>query len=53
MADDFQTAYNQAQNRVGEARWAALTVHERANAIYEALRALDEKRVVASRVPSS
>jgi hypothetical protein len=44
MPDDFQVAYQRAQDRVGEHTWWQMTSHEQAEAIYREMRALDLER---------
>jgi hypothetical protein len=45
MSVDFQTAAARAETQFGAIAWRLLGQHERADAIYEQLRALDAERI--------
>ncbi len=45
MPNDFQTAYQRANERIGESGWMKLSVTTQANMIYAELRTLDAERV--------
>ena len=47
MQSDFQTCHDLGRYSVGDRRWGAMTMNERATLIYEELRKLDLARVQA------
>ena len=44
MPDDFQIAAERARERAGEDTWNRFSIHERSDAIYQQLRAIDAER---------
>jgi hypothetical protein len=46
MSPDFQMAHKQARRRFQDNVWLGLSLHEKADAIYEELRAIDSARML-------
>lgn len=52
MPNDFQIAAERARQRFGEKAWDALTSHQRSDAIYKELHAIDAERIRKAPVTS-
>jgi hypothetical protein len=48
MSDNFQIIVERARERVGEKAWEGMSVHERADAIYREMRAMDAEKIARS-----